>query len=138
MSLNIKHLNVRTALVLLAFIFLIFNNTIVFSQDNTPEFPYDPDEKATQAKICAKVCLKRRDACIKIEVENIRGVLAQLSSQIAHNECNIESVTYDDAKETGHNIMVFIISVSDNKALAKLMAKLKKNDTVLNIERKKS
>ena len=34
--------------------------------------------------------------------------------------------------------MVFIISVSDNKALAKLMAKLKKNDTVLNIERKKS
>ena len=78
------------------------------------------------------------NACIKIEVENVRGVLAQLSSQIAHNECNIESVTYDDTKETGHNIMVFIISVSDNKALAKLMAKLKKNDTVLNIERKKS
>ena len=55
MSLNIKHLNVRTALVLLAFIFLTFNNTIVFSQDNPPEFPYDPDEKATQAKICGKV-----------------------------------------------------------------------------------
>mgnify|MGYP003327201106 CR=1 FL=1 len=35
------------------------------------------------------------NASIKIEVENVRGVLALISSQIAQNDCNIESVTYD-------------------------------------------
>ena len=88
MSLNVKHLNVRTTLVLLAFIFLTFNNTIVFSQDNTPEFPYDPDEKATQAKICAKVCLKRRDACIKIESSNPESEqICQSQMIICINQC---------------------------------------------------
>ncbi len=78
------------------------------------------------------------NACIKVEVENVRGVLALISSQIAQNDCNIESVTYDDTKETGHNIMVFIVSVIDIKVLTKLVNKLKKNEHVLNIERKKS
>ena len=50
------------------------------------------------------------NASIKVEVENVRGVLALISSQIAQNDCNIESVTYDDTKETGNNIMIFIIS----------------------------
>ena len=59
------------------------------------------------------------NACIKVEVENVRGVLALISSQIAQNDCNIESVTYDDTKETGHNIMVFIVSVIDIKTLTK-------------------
>ena len=78
------------------------------------------------------------NACIKVEVENVRGVLALISSQIAQNDCNIESVTYDDTKETGHNIMVFIVSVIDIKILTKLVNKLKKNEHVLNVERKKS
>ena len=78
------------------------------------------------------------NACIKVEVENVRGVLALISSQIAQNDCNIESVTYDDTKETGHNIMVFIVSVMDIKILTKLVNKLKKNEHVLNVERKKS
>jgi guanosine-3',5'-bis(diphosphate) 3'-pyrophosphohydrolase len=78
------------------------------------------------------------NACIKVEVENVRGVLALISSQIAQNDCNIESVTYDDTKETGHNIMVFIVSVIDIKVLTKLVNKLKKNEHVLNVERKKS
>ena len=78
------------------------------------------------------------NACIKVEVENVRGVLALISSQIAQNDCNIESVTYDDTKETGHNIMVFIVSVVDIKILTKLVNKLKKNEHVLNVERKKS
>ncbi len=77
-------------------------------------------------------------ACIKVEVENIRGVLAQISSQIAQNESNIESVTYDDTKESGHNIMVFVISVNNIKTLSSLINRLKKNKNVLNIERKKS
>ena len=78
------------------------------------------------------------NASIKIEVENVRGVLALISSQIAQNDCNIESVTYDDTKETGNNIMIFIISISDIKALNKLIGKLKKNKNILNVERKKS
>ena len=78
------------------------------------------------------------NACIKVEVENVRGVLALVSSQIAQNDCNIESVTYDDTKDTGHNIMVFIISVSDIKVLNKLISKLRKNENVLNVQRKKS
>jgi GTP pyrophosphokinase len=78
------------------------------------------------------------DACIKVEVENIRGVLASISSQIAQNESNIVSVTYDDTKETGHNIMVFVVTISDCKLLDKLINKLKKNKNVLNVERKKS
>ena len=76
--------------------------------------------------------------CIKVEVENKRGVLAQISSIIAKNECNIDSVTYDDTKETGHNIMIFVISVTDLKALSKLMSQLKKNVNVLNVARKRS
>jgi len=76
--------------------------------------------------------------CIKVEVENKRGVLAQISSIIAKNDCNIDSVTYDDTKETGHNIMIFVISITDTKALSKLMSQLKKNVNVLNVTRKRS
>lgn len=75
---------------------------------------------------------------IKIEVDNVRGVLAMISSQIAQNDSNIESVTYDDTKETGHNIMIFVITISDLKELNKLIRKLKKNPNILSVERKKS
>jgi len=75
---------------------------------------------------------------IKVEVDNVRGVLAKISSQIAQNDSNIESVTYDDTKETGHNIMVFVITISDIKELNKLIRKLKKNPNILSVERKKS
>lgn len=77
-------------------------------------------------------------SCIKVEVENKRGVLAEISSLIAKNECNIDSVTYDDTKETGHNIMIFVISITSLKALSKLMSQLKKNINVLNVIRKQS
>ena len=77
-------------------------------------------------------------ASIKVEVDNVRGVLAMISSQIAQNDSNIESVTYHDTKETGHNIMVFIISINGVKELNKLISKLKKNTNILNVERKKS
>jgi hypothetical protein len=35
-----------------------------------PDFPYDPEVKGSQTKVCAKVCLRRRDACMKIEANN--------------------------------------------------------------------
>ncbi len=77
-------------------------------------------------------------ASIKVEVENVRGVLAMISAQIAQNDFNIESVTYDDTKTTGHNIMVFVISINGVKELNKLIKKLKKNSNILNVERKRS
>jgi hypothetical protein len=70
MCLNLKSVNIRFFLVLLAFLFLIFSNKIAFSQDNVPDFPYDPEVKGSQTKVCAKVCLRRRDACVKIEANN--------------------------------------------------------------------
>ena len=77
-------------------------------------------------------------ASIKVEVENVRGVLAMISAEIAQNDSNIESVTYDDTKTTGHNIMVFVISINGVKELNKLIKKLKKNSNILNAERKRS
>ena len=44
-----------------------------------------------------------------VEVENVRGVLAQVSSIIAQSNHNIESVNYTDTHEAGHNMMVFVI-----------------------------
>ena len=70
MCLNLKSVNIRFFLVLLAFLFLIFSNQIAFSQDNVPDFPYDTEVKGSQTKVCAKVCLRRRDACEKIEANN--------------------------------------------------------------------
>tara|TARA_B110000438_G_scaffold138446_1_gene133786 strand:+ start:124 stop:393 length:270 start_codon:yes stop_codon:yes gene_type:complete len=70
MCLNFNKLNIKLFLVLLAFLFMIFNVKIALSQDNMPDFPYDPEVQASKAKVCAKVCLRRRDACIKIEANN--------------------------------------------------------------------
>ncbi|MEC8170158.1 MAG: TGS domain-containing protein, partial [Pseudomonadota bacterium] len=78
------------------------------------------------------------DACIKIEVENKRGVLASISSEIAQSESNIVSVTYDDTKQTGHNNMTFVVTVDGLKSLNKLITKLRKTNHVLTVNRKKS
>ena len=78
------------------------------------------------------------DACIKIEVENKRGVLASVSSEIAQCESDIVSVTYDDTKETGHNNMTFVVTIDGIKSLNKLINKLRKTNHVLSVKRKKS
>jgi len=78
------------------------------------------------------------NASIMIEVENQRGVLAQVSSVIAQSEHNIESVNYTDSHETGHNMMVFVISVKNIIQISKLLDKLKKIKNVFRAERKRS
>jgi len=78
------------------------------------------------------------NASIMIEVENQRGVLAEVSSVIAQSEHNIESVNYTDSHETGHNRMVFVISVKNIIQLRKLLDKLKKIKNVFRAERKRS
>ena len=53
MCLNFNKLNIKLLLVLLAFLFMIFNVKIALSQDNMPDFPYDPEVQASKAKVCA-------------------------------------------------------------------------------------
>tara|TARA_B100001113_G_scaffold74343_1_gene57845 strand:+ start:3938 stop:6064 length:2127 start_codon:yes stop_codon:yes gene_type:complete len=78
------------------------------------------------------------NASIMIEVENQRGVLAQVSSVIAQSEHNIESVNYTDSHETGHNMMVFVVSVKNTNQIKKLLDKLSKIKNVFRAERKRS
>ncbi len=75
---------------------------------------------------------------IMIEVENVRGVLAEVSSIIAQSNHNIESVNYTDSRDTGHNRMLFVISVKNLRQLDKLLNKLSKIKNVFRAERKRS
>ena len=77
-------------------------------------------------------------ASIMVEVENVRGVLAQVSSVIAQSNHNIESVNYTDTHEAGHNMMVFVISVKSLNRLNKLIDKISKIKNVYRVERKRS
>ncbi len=98
------------------------------------------DKKATDDKIDLSWDGHVEDqfnACIKVEVENQRGVLASISSEISQYESDIVSVRYDDSKQTGHNIMIFVITVTGTKALDKLIKNLRKKENVLRVERKK-
>jgi len=84
----LNRFNICYFLLCIAFIFLILSNSVVYSQDNMPDFPYDPEEKATQAKICAKVCLKRRDVCLKIEKNNSESEqMCQSRMIVCINQC---------------------------------------------------
>ncbi len=77
-------------------------------------------------------------ASIMVEVENIRGVLAQVSSVIAQSNCNIESVNYTDTHDAGHNMMVFVISVKNLKQVNKLLDRINKIKNVYKADRKRS
>ena len=46
--------------IVIAFFIIFSFNSYSIAQDNVPDFPYDPEEKATETKMCAKVCLRRR------------------------------------------------------------------------------
>ena len=61
--------------------------------------------------------------------------LAQVSSIIAQNNHNIESVNYTDTHEAGHNMMVFVISGNVNQ-INKLLVRLNKINNVYRAERK--
>ena len=77
-------------------------------------------------------------ASIMVEVENVRGVLAEVASVIAQSNHNIESVNYTDTHEAGHNMMVFVISIKNLNQVKKLVDKLNKIKNVYKAERKKS
>ncbi len=81
-------LSLKIIVVFISFIFFSLNITIAYSQENMPDFPYDPEEEATQKKRCAKICLKRRDACLKIELDNPQSEqMCQSQMIVCINQC---------------------------------------------------
>ena len=81
-------LSLKIIVVFISFIFFSLNITIAYSQENMPDFPYDPEEEATQKKRCAKICLKRRDACLKIEIDNPQSEqMCQSQMIVCINQC---------------------------------------------------
>ena len=81
-------LYLKKIILLFSLLFFIAANSVVYSQENMPDFPYDPEEKATQKKICAKICLKRRDACLKIEIDNPQSEqMCQSQMIVCINQC---------------------------------------------------
>ena len=84
---NIKILSISIKMFFI-FLMIVFLNKTSFAQENVPEFPYDPEEKATEVKMCAKVCLRRRDACIRREASNSeRDQICQSQMIICVNQC---------------------------------------------------
>ena len=81
-------LYLKKIILLFSLLFFIATNSVVYFQENMPDFPYDPEEKATQKKICAKICLKRRDACLKIEIDNPQSEqMCQSQMIVCINQC---------------------------------------------------
>jgi len=81
-------LSLKIIIVFISFMCFSLNSTIVYSQENMPDFPYDPEEEATQKKRCAKICLKRRDACLKIELDNPQSEqMCQSQMIVCINQC---------------------------------------------------
>ena len=81
-------LYLKKIILLFSLLFFFATNSVVYSQENMPDFPYDPEEKATQKKICAKICLKRRDACLKIEIDNPQSEqMCQSQMIVCINQC---------------------------------------------------
>ena len=85
---SINKLSFKKIILFLSFIFFILSNSLAYSQENMPDFPYDPEENATQKKRCAKICLKRRDACLKIEIDNPQSEqMCQSQMIVCINQC---------------------------------------------------
>ncbi|PPR29278.1 MAG: hypothetical protein CFH31_00563 [Alphaproteobacteria bacterium MarineAlpha9_Bin1] len=39
----------------------------LYAEEQIPDFPYDPEEIATEIKMCARSCLRRKDICFNRE-----------------------------------------------------------------------
>ena len=56
---------------LLSLIFIFFTtlmiNSNLYAEEQIPDFPYDPEERATEMKRCASVCIRRQDICLQRE-----------------------------------------------------------------------
>ena len=54
------------SLIFIFFITLMINSNL-YAEEQIPDFPYDPEERATEIKRCASVCIRRQDICLQRE-----------------------------------------------------------------------
>lgn len=54
------------SLIFIFFITLMINSNL-YAEEQIPDFPYDPEERATEMKRCASVCIRRQDICLQRE-----------------------------------------------------------------------
>jgi len=73
---------------------------------------------------------------IRVEVRNKRGVLASIASAIADMEANIDSLSFDE-RDGAHRCMNFTVEVRDRVHLAQIMRRIRLQDEVIRISRKK-
>ena len=73
---------------------------------------------------------------ITVDVANQRGVLATLATAIAEADSNIGNINVDP-RDGRHNAVTFSISVLDRTHLARVMRRLRANNVVMRLYRKK-
>ena len=75
------------SLIFIFFITLMINSNL-YAEEQIPDFPYDPEERATEMKRCASVCIRRQDICLQRE-DNSEESLQMCQSQflICINQC---------------------------------------------------
>jgi len=60
-----------SSLLSLIVIFIFFTTLMIssnlYAEEQIPDFPYDPEERATEIKRCASVCIRRQDICLQRE-----------------------------------------------------------------------
>ena len=63
-------------------------NSNLYAEEQIPDFPYDPEERATEIKRCASVCIRRQDICLQRE-DNSEESQQMCQSQfiICINQC---------------------------------------------------
>ena len=77
---------------LLSLIFIFFTtlmiNSNLYAEEQIPDFPYDPEDRATEVKRCASVCIRRQDICLQRE-DNSEESQQMCQSQfiICINQC---------------------------------------------------
>jgi (p)ppGpp synthase/HD superfamily hydrolase len=73
---------------------------------------------------------------VRIEVKNQRGVLAMVAAAIAEMEANIDTVTIEE-RDGQDTVMEFVVEVRDRVHLAAIMRRIRSQESVVRINRKR-
>lgn len=74
---------------------------------------------------------------IRVEVRNKRGVLASVAAAIADMEANIDTLSFDDPHDGEYRAMNFTIEVRDRAHLAQIVRRIRLQDEVIRLSRRK-
>jgi len=73
---------------------------------------------------------------IRVEVRNKRGALASVAAAIADMEANIDTLSFDE-RDGEYRAMNFVIEVADRVHLAQIMRRVRLQDEVIRLSRRK-